>query len=171
MARRWQVRTVYDLSATPYYLSGSGWPASSYFPWVVSDFGLIEAIEAGLVKIPFLPVDDSSQAIDEPVLRNLYEHCKEQLPKKGQRTQRKDDKTSDKPKAAAGAGAGSEPPSQLPTLLRSALEQFYRHYEAYDAGMRERGERGRDLLSSPPVFIVVCSNTTVSKEVYKQIAG
>ena len=167
VARRWQVRTVCDLSATPYYLSGSGWPAYSYFPWVVSDFGLIEAIEAGLVKIPFLPVDDSSHAIDEPVLRNLYEHCKEQLPRKGQRTQRKDEKASDKRAAAS----GSEPPPQLPTLLRSALEQFYRHYEAYDTGMRERGERGRDLLSSPPVFIVVCSNTTVSKEVYKQIAG
>ena len=169
VVRRWQVRTVYDLSATPYYLSGSGWPAYSYFPWVVSDFGLIEAIEAGLVKIPFLPVDDSSQAIHEPVLRNLYEHCKEGLPKRGQRTQRKDDKAADNKKAVASTGA--EPPPQLPALLRSALEQFYRHYEAYDTGMRERGERGRDLLSSPPVFIVVCSNTTVSKEVYKQIAG
>jgi type III restriction enzyme len=88
-ARRFQVRAVYDLSATPYYLSGSGFPAYSLFPWVVSDFGLIEAIEAGLVKIPFLPIDDSSQAIDEPVLKNLYEHCKAELPrKKGQRTQR-----------------------------------------------------------------------------------
>jgi type III restriction enzyme len=67
--RRFQVRVVYDLSATPYYLSGSGFPAYSLFPWVVSDFGLIEAIEAGLVKIPFLPIDDSSQAIDEPVLK------------------------------------------------------------------------------------------------------
>lgn len=163
-ARRWQIRAVYDLSATPYYLSGSGWPAYSYFPWVVSDFSLIEAIEAGLVKIPFLPVDDSAQQIDEPVLRNLYEHCKESLPRKGQRTQRKDDKK-------AGKGADIELPPQLPSLLRSALEQFYRHYEAYERGLREQGELGRDLLSAPPVFIVVCSNTTVSKEVYKQIAG
>lgn len=165
VAQRWQVRSVYDLSATPYYLSGSGWPAYSYFPWVVSDFGLIEAIEAGLVKIPFLPVDDSSQAIAEPVLRNLYEHCKEDLPRKGQRTQRKEERSgkAEKPQAEA--------PPQLPSLLRTALEQFYRHYEAYDRGLRERGEAGRDLLTSPPVFIVVCSNTTVSKEVYKQIAG
>lgn len=163
-AQRWQVRAVYDLSATPYYLSGSGWPAYSYFPWVVSDFGLIEAIEAGLVKIPFLPVEDSSQRIDEPVLRNLYEHCKDELPRKGQRTRRKDENK-------AGKGVAVERPPQLPALLRSALEQFYRHYEAYERGLREQGEIGRDLLSAPPVFIVVCSNTTVSKEVYKQVAG
>jgi type III restriction enzyme len=46
---------------------------------VVSDFGLIEAIESGLVKIPFLPVDDSSQELKEPVLKDLYRHCKDQL--------------------------------------------------------------------------------------------
>lgn len=90
IAQRFKLRAVYDLSATPYYLSGSGYPAYSLFPWTVSDFGLIEAIEAGLVKIPFLPVDDSSQQIDEPVLKNLYEHCKAELPKKGQRKARKD---------------------------------------------------------------------------------
>jgi len=176
-ARRWQLQAVYDLSATPYYLSGSGWPAYSYFPWVVSDFSLIEAIEAGLVKIPFLPVDDSAQHIEEPVLRNLYEHCKELLPRKGQRTQRREELAESAEAPANGKGraktkvAISEAPPQLPPLLRTALEQFYRHYEAYDRGLRERGERGRDLFSAPPVFIVVCSNTTVSKEVYKQIAG
>jgi len=181
-ARRFNVRTVYDLSATPYYLSGSGWPAYSYFPWVVTDFGLIEAIEAGLVKIPFLPVDDSAQAIEEPVLRNLYEHCKEELPKKGQRTRRLEAAAATKPAAKAtaakqtarqtpDAATAVEPPPELPALLRNALEQFYRHYEQYERGLRERGERARDLLTSPPVFIVVCSNTTVSKEVYKLLAG
>ena len=111
VARRWQVRTVVDLSATPYYLSGSGWPAYSHFPWVVSDFGLIEAIEAGLVKIPFLPVDDSSQAIEEPVLRNLYEHCKADLPRKGQRTQRKEDKAKvEDSKGKPKPNAAYEPP-------------------------------------------------------------
>ena len=175
VSRRWRVRSVYDLSATPYYLSGSGWPAYSYFPWVVSDFSLIEAIEAGLVKIPFLPVDDTAQHIEEPVLRNLYEHCKQDLPKKGQRTERKEAQAE---KSAKGAKARKssvatvvEAPPQLPSLLRAALEQFYRHYEAYDRGLHERGETSRDLLSAPPVFIVVCSNTTVSKEVYKLIAG
>jgi type III restriction enzyme len=173
IARRWQLRSVYDLSATPYYLAGSGWPAYSYFPWVVSDFSLIEAIEAGLVKIPFLPVDDSAQHIEEPVLRNLYEHCKEALPKRGQRTERRDarDEASPKGRKSKAEVRAAEAPPDLPPLLRSALEQFYRHYVAYDQGLRERGEGGRDLLSAPPVFIVVCSNTTVSKEVFKLIAG
>ena len=178
MAKRWQIGAVYDLSATPYFLSGSGWPAYSYFPWLVSDFGLIEAIEAGLVKIPFLPVDDTSQELDEPRLRNLYEHCKNDLPKMGQRSQRSQSKNSQnsntsKPNktSAPEEPPDSEPPPQLPALLKTALRQFYEHYVSYEKGLRERGERGKDLLSSPPVFIVVCSNTTVSKEVYKHIAG
>jgi type III restriction enzyme len=163
VAERWQVRSVYDLSATPYYLSGSGYPAYSLFPWVVTDYGLVEAIEAGLVKIPFLPVDDSAQSIAEPVLRNLYANCKDKLPKKGQRTQRKEEK-------AAGKKPHEEAPD-LPPLVKQALDQFVAHYRRYETGMRERGELGRDLLSAPPVFIVVCNNTTVSKEVFKHIAG
>jgi type III restriction enzyme len=159
--RRFQVRVVYDLSATPYYLSGSGFPAYSLFPWVVSDFGLIEAIEAGLVKIPFLPIDDSSQAIDEPVLKNLYENCKAELPRKGQRTQRR---------AAQETPFGEAAPN-LPALVRQALDQFYTHYEEYERGLRRRGELKADLFTAPPVFIVVCGNTTVSREVFKEIAG
>ncbi len=179
MAARWQLGAVYDLSATPYFLSGSGWPAYSYFPWVVSDFGLIEAIEAGLVKIPFLPVEDSSQAIDEPKLRNLYEWCKEGLPRKGQRTTRADALKAELGASASKPGqakksliaAATEAPPDLPPLLKQALQQFYQHYAAYEKGLRQQAERRKDLFTSPPVFIVVCSNTTVSKEVYKLIAG
>ena len=171
-AERWQVRAVYDLSATPYYLSGSGYPAYSLFPWIVTDYGLVEAIEAGLVKIPFLPVDDTSHAIEEPVLRNLYEHCKnstEGLPRKGQRTQRAENKKQSKDEKVEKKPV--EQPPQLPALLRTALTQFYEHYRKYEQGLREQGERSKDLFSAPPVFIVVCNNTTVSKEVYKEIAG
>ncbi|MCW5590915.1 MAG: DEAD/DEAH box helicase family protein [Burkholderiales bacterium] len=163
IARRFQVRSVYDLSATPYYLSGSGWPAYSLFPWVVTDFGLIEAIEAGLVKIPFLPEEDTSQQLGQPVLRELYKHCKDQLPRKGQERARSEAKKKNEKVAEA-------PPS-LPATLVTALQMFVRHYESYEAGMRGRGERRMDLLTEPPVFIVVCNNTTVSKEVFKYVAG
>lgn len=167
IARRYQVRTVYDLSATPYYLSGSGWPAYSLFPWVVTDFGLIEAIESGLIKIPFLPVEDTSQNIkdglSEPVLRDLYSHCKEGLPKKGQEKARSEAKKK-------GEKIVEMPPSLPPTLV-AALQMFVANYQKYEVGMRRAGERRADLFSEPPVFIVVCNNTTVSKEVYKFIAG
>ena len=164
IARRFQVRAVYDLSATPYYLSGSGWPAYSLFPWVASDFGLIEAIESGLVKIPFLPIEDTSQQLAEPVLRNLYEACsKEGLPKKGQEKARSDARKK-------GEKIVETPPNLPPTLV-TALQMFVADYEKYEIGMRKAGERKADLFSEPPVFIVVCNNTTVSKEVYKFIAG
>src|SRR5690606_2433920 len=54
------VKTVYDLSATPFFLRGSGYKEGVLFPWVVSDFSLIDAIESGVVKIPRVPVSDDS---------------------------------------------------------------------------------------------------------------
>lgn len=86
----YKLQHVYDLSATPYYLKGSGYPEYSLFPWVVSDFGLVDAIESGLVKIPFLPSYDNTHDLDEPKLRNIYKHISKDLPKKGQKTIRKE---------------------------------------------------------------------------------
>ncbi len=51
-----------DLSATPYYLGRVGQETNRPFPWVVSDFGLIDAIESGLVKVPQLAVRDTTGA-------------------------------------------------------------------------------------------------------------
>lgn len=163
LSKRFKVQNVYDLSATPYYLQGSGYDPYSLFPWVISDFGLIEAIEAGLVKIPFLPESDNTQVLSQPVLSNLYEHVKDQLPKKGQKTKKRDAK-------AEGDKLKEEKP-KIPTLIQHALDMFYSHYVDYDKGRRERLERARDLFSPPPVFIIVCNNTSVSKEIYKYIAG
>jgi type III restriction enzyme len=49
-----------DVSATPYFLGRVGQDTNRPFPWVVSDFGLIDAIESGLVKIPQLAVRDTT---------------------------------------------------------------------------------------------------------------
>ena len=49
-----------DMSATPFYIKGSGHPEGQPLPWLVSDFGLVDAIESGIVKIPRIPVDDNS---------------------------------------------------------------------------------------------------------------
>lgn len=163
IAKKFKLQSVYDLSATPYYLTGSGYTPYSLFPWVVSDFGLIEAIESGLVKIPFLPESDNTQELTMPVLRNLYDHVKDELPKKGQRTQKKD--------AAAEGNKFIELPPRLPSLVKGALDQFYNHYVEYFNGIRKHKEEKVNIFSAPPVFIAVCNNTGVSKEMYKYIAG
>lgn len=163
ISKRFKLQTVYDLSATPYYLKGSGYPAYSLFPWVVSDFGLVEAIESGLVKIPFLPESDNSQELTMPVLRNLYEHVKGELPKKGRGKKRSE--------AAKGGEKYREMPPQLPSLVKNALDQFYSHYAEYYRGVRQFNEEKSNIFSSPPVFIAVCNNTSVSKELYKYMAG
>lgn len=160
---RYKVQYVYDLSATPYYLQGSGYTPYSLFPWVVTDFGLIEAIESGLVKIPFLPESDNTQEITQAKLRDIYSHVKEELPRKGQRRKKSEAKEE-------GTTLKEEPP-KLPALVKVALDQFYNHYKDYYDGQRKQYEEKRNLFSAPPVFIVVCNNTSVSKEVYKYIAG
>lgn len=161
----YKIQHVYDLSATPYFLKGSGYKEYSLFPWVVSDFGLVDAIESGLVKIPFLPAFDNTDQLDEPKLRNLYEHIREQLPRRGIRGQRKKDKEDN-----VDVSLMAQPP-KLPTLLKVALEQFVKDYEDYDRGLRQDYEAQGTLYTAPPVLIVVCNNTTVSHEVYREIAG
>ena len=161
----YKVQEVYDLSATPYYLKGSGYTPYSLFPWVVSDFGLVDAIESGLVKIPFLPAMDSSHDLDEPKLRNIYQHISRELPKKGQRKAKKEAKESGEERPV-----GEKAPN-LPSLLNLALEQFVEDYKDYDKGVRQDNEAVKNLFTAPPVFIVVCNNTTVSKEVFKYMAG
>jgi len=163
ISKRYKLQNIYDLSATPYYLQGSGYTPYSLFPWVVSDFGLIEAIESGLVKIPFLPESDNTQELKMPVLRNLYEYVKDELPKKGQRKKKSEAKEEGK--------NIREMPPKLPALVKGALDQFYNHYVEYFDGYRKIQEEKINLFSPPPVFILVCNNTSVSKEVYKYIAG
>jgi type III restriction enzyme len=58
------LRAIYDLSATPFFLRGSGYSEGTLFPWVVSDFSLIDAIESGLVKVPRVPVEDNAMIGD-----------------------------------------------------------------------------------------------------------
>jgi len=150
----YKLNHVYDLSATPYYIKGSGYPEYSLFPWTVSDFGLIEAIESGLVKIPYLPTFDNTKKAD-PKLKNIYAAVKDDLPKKP--TKKTDTETVAAPK--------------LPAQLCAALDQFVTDYTEYDNNVRESGEAEASLFSAPPVMIIVCNNTAVSQEVYKYVAG
>lgn len=148
--RKLKIRAIYDLSATPFFLRGSGYAEGTLFPWVVSDFSLIDAIESGLVKIPRVPVSDDSKAGEQPTYRDLWVRIRDELPKR--------------------AGSSTEGEPNLPIELQGALTSLYGHYEQqYQAWMANAKAKAQGL--TPPVFIVVCNNTVVSKAVYDFIAG
>ncbi|MGH7999226.1 MAG: restriction endonuclease, partial [Brasilonema sp.] len=149
------VKLVYDLSATPFFLKGSGYKEGTLFPWVVSDFSLIDAIESGIVKIPRMPVSDDSMKGEMPTYRNIWMLIRDHLPKKGR---------------GAKDSAPSTPEPKLPKELEGALLTLYGNYEkAYRAWEQNAEAQAKGL--TPPVFIVVCNNTSVSKMVYDYICG
>lgn len=55
----------FDLSATPFTPSGKKAAEDALFTWIVSDFGLNDAIESGLVKTPRVVVRDDSERTKE----------------------------------------------------------------------------------------------------------
>lgn len=146
------VKVVYDLSATPFFLRGSGYPEGTLFPWVVSDFSLIDAIESGIVKVPRVPVSDDSMTGELPTYRDIWPRIREHLPKKGRKTE----------------AVGEEP--KLPVELEGALQSLYANYAKYYALWNKDGEAASKGMT-PPVFIVVCNNTNVSRMVYNYISG
>ena len=144
--RKLGVRAVYDLSATPFFLSGSGYIEGTLFPWTVSDFSLIDAIECGIVKLPRVPVADNIPEAEVPIFRDLWEHIGKDMPKKGR-------------------GDSDLDPESLPPQLQTALVALYNHYEETNEQWRRAG------IDVPPVFIVVCNNTSTSKLVSEWISG
>jgi len=150
ISRKVGIKTIYDLSATPFYLKGSGYNEGYIFPWTVSDFSLMDAIESGIVKVPRIPVDDDARGSQITYL-HLWDHIGQALPKR--------------PRKVTERGGASWIP---PEALEGALRSLYRSYEAAFGRYRTELEAAGE---TPPVFIVVCPNTAVSKLVYDWTAG
>ena len=145
------IKVVYDLSATPFFLRGSGYDEGTLFPWVVSDFSLIDAIESGIVKVPRVPVSDDagnlgtaglSQPLDPDPRRNSRSKGARPAPSPASRAcpphwKRRCASSTTTTSAPTRAGSGTPPPAST-------------------------GRR--------PVFIIVCNNTNVSKLVYDFVA-
>jgi type III restriction enzyme len=82
------------------------------------------------------------------VFRDLWEHIRDEMPKKGR-----------------GKGRSDLDPNSLPAKLQTALVALYNHYQ-------ETFEKwGKSGIDTPPVFIVVCNNTSASKLVYEWMSG
>ncbi len=141
------ISRVLDLSATPFFISGSGYAEGTLFPWTMSDFSLMDAIECGIVKLPRVPVADNIPGDDMPKYRKLWENIRTKMPKKGR-----------------GKSKGYDPLS-LPVELQTAMEALYGHYQETYELWEEAGIR------VPPCFIIVCQNTSISKLVYDYISG
>ncbi|MCK5202056.1 MAG: restriction endonuclease, partial [Spirochaetales bacterium] len=147
VGRKLGISQVLDLSATPFFLSGSGYAEGTLFPWTMSDFSLMDAIECGIVKLPRVPVADNIPGGDMPKFRNLWEYIRTRMPKKG----RGKAKTLD--------------PLSLPVELQTAIEALYGHYEKTYKLWEQSG------IKVPPCFIFVCNNTSTSKLIYDYISG
>ena len=145
--RKLGIQKVVDLSATPFFLRGSGYAEGTLFPWTVSDFSLMDAIECGIVKLPRVPVADNIPGEQVPVFRNLWEHIRNDMPRAGR------------------SRSGNLDPLSLPATLQTALEALYGHYKNTFEQWQSDG------ATVPPCFIVVCNNTSTSKLVYDYISG
>ncbi len=146
------VKFCVDLSATPFYIQGSGHPEGSPFPWLVSDFGLVDAIESGITKIPRLPVSDTTGR-PEPKYFRLWQTITEELALADTSPGRR--RRSPKPDAIY-----REAESALITLATQWKERFEYIQEASDAQEK-----------TPPVLIIVCANTDIAEYFYQRISG
>ncbi|WP_416667862.1 BPTD_3080 family restriction endonuclease [Egbenema bharatensis] len=138
-----------DLSATPYYLSRVGKDANKPFPWVVSDFSLMDAIEAGLVKIPQLAVRDTT-GHEIPGYFNIWKWVMDKLT----------------PAERGGKKSNPKP---------DAILKYAQHPIAMLGGLWEENrlewEQDPDREDPrPPVFILVCKNTAIAKVIYEWLA-
>jgi type III restriction enzyme len=136
-----------DLSATPYFLGRVGQDTNRPFPWVVSDFGLIDAIESGLVKIPQLAVRDTTGK-EIPGYFNIWHWILPQLTP----AERGGKKANPKPEAIL--KYAHHPIAMLGGLWEKEREDWVNHRED----------------PRPPVFILVCKDTQIAKVLYEWLA-
>ena len=145
------VRFCVDLSATPFYIHGSGNPEGTPFPWLVSDFGLVDAIESGITKIPRLPVSDTTGR-PEPKYFRLWRAINDQILPADRLPGR-----ARKPKPEA---VFREAQDALNTLASQWVERFGYIRQASDAQDK-----------TPPVMIIVCDNTDIAEHFFRKISG
>jgi len=141
------INKVFDLSATPFFLQGSGYAEGTLFPWTMSDFSLMDAIECGIVKLPRVPIAENIPGDEMPMFRKLWDNIRQDMPKKGR------------------GQSGDLDPLKLPTRLQTALQALYGHYAKTFKLWEEKG------IDVPPCFIIVCQNTSISKLVFDFISG
>lgn len=135
-----RISRCFDLSATPFAPTGKTNTDEGLFGWIVSDFGLNDAIEGGLVKTPRVVVRDS--ALPNAALRSKLYHL-----------YREAEVSDDLNRKAAKA----EDP--LPKLVQDA-------YTLLGADWREAARQWEESgHTSPPVLLTVCNRTETAARI------
>ncbi len=143
------IRLCVDLSATPFFIQGSGNEVGKPFPWVVSDFSLLEAIEAGLVKIPQLPTQDISGA-ETPAYFNVWRWVEELAKKDG--------------------STGKLTPDVLMRYATQPIAQLADEWRQTAAAWSAQFAEGHRKSDVPPVFIIVCRDIALARELFAWLA-
>lgn len=143
------IRLCVDLSATPFYIQGSGNEVGKPFPWVVSDFSLLEAIEGGLVKVPQLPTDDTS-GDETPAYFNVWRWVQRQAQRDGH--------------------IGPIGPTEIMRYATAPITLLAAEWRRTLARWRKHFRQGNRQDDVPPVFIIVCRDTTIARSLYAWLA-
>ena len=130
----------YDFSATPFTPSGKRSSEEALFGWIVSDFGLNDAIESGLVKTPRVVIRDDAVPDAETYKSRLY-HIYNDLEVKDDLNRR------------------AKPEEPLPDLVMNGY-----HLLGYDWRETARNWAERQN-STPPVMITVANRTETAARV------
>ena len=134
------ILNCYDFSATPFTPSGKKSSEEALFGWIVSDFGLNDAIESGLVKTPRVVVRDDARPDAGTYKSRLYHIYND--------SEVKDD-----------LNRKAKPEDRLPDLVLSGYELLgYDWREAYRAWAAAGSP-------TPPVMITVCNRTETAARV------
>ena len=134
------ILTCYDFSATPFTPSGKKSSDEALFDWIVSDFGLNDAIESGLVKTPRVVVRDDTPVDTKTYKSRLYHIYND-------------------PEVRNDLGRKSEPHEPLPDLVTQAY--YLLGYDWKDAANKWQ-EAGHP---TPPVMITVANRTETAARV------
>ncbi|HOW59345.1 MAG TPA: DEAD/DEAH box helicase family protein [Candidatus Omnitrophota bacterium] len=140
------VLKTYDLTATPFKPTGKNIQGEQLFPWIVSDFGLNDAIESGLVKTPKVAVrDDSNMGADlKTKLFHIYPEVREDLNRR------------------------AEPNEGLPDLVRNAMTILGGDW----LKEKELWEKQSPPRETPPVMIMICNRIeTAARVEYSLLNG
>ncbi|KKZ10554.1 MAG: type III restriction-modification system, res subunit [Candidatus Synechococcus spongiarum 15L] len=135
-----RIQRCFDLSATPFAPTGKRSKDAALFNWIVSDFGLNDAIEAGLVKTPRVVVRDDALPDAETLRPKLYHLYRDSA-------------------VSQDINRKAQPHEALPKLMQDA-------YTLLGADWRETRRQWREAgHSSPPIMLTVCNRTETAARI------